>query len=123
MLTDVRTGLLPNPSRSSSRDDGVGDRLFVAVVAVCYLALIALTPTPWGSANLWQRGALSILYLALGVWGFRFAKRVDRLTVSAAYLLIEFAIGMRINALVQDGLVPLILLPLAAQAVLLLPRI
>jgi signal transduction histidine kinase len=43
--------------------------------------------------------------------------------VSAGYLLLEFAIGMRINALVQDGLVPLILLPLAAQAVLLLPRI
>jgi signal transduction histidine kinase len=101
----------------------VGDRLFVAVVAVSYLILIALTPTPWGPGHLWQRGVLSVIYLALGVWGFRFAARVNRVAVSLAYLVVEFAIGMRINALVQDGLVPLILLPLAAQAVLLLPRL
>src|SRR5215467_5630024 len=43
--------------------------------------------------------------------------------VSLAYLLIEFAIGMRINALAWEGSLPLILLPLAAQAVILLPRV
>ena len=39
------------------------------------------------------------------------------------YLLVEFAIGMRINALAWGGGLPLILLPLAAQAVILLPRL
>ena len=43
--------------------------------------------------------------------------------VSLAYLLIEFAIGMRINTLAWEGGLPLILLPLAAQAVVLLPRV
>ena len=66
---------------------------------------------------------LSALYLALGIWGFDYARRRSRLLVSVAYLLIEFAIGMRINDLAWGGGLPLILLPLAAQAVLLLPRV
>ena len=44
-------------------------------------------------------------------------------SVSLAYLLIEFAIGMTINSMAPGGLLPLILLPIAAQAVTLLPRI
>ena len=40
-----------------------------------------------------------------------------------AYLLIEFAIGMRINGLAWGSGLPFILLPLAAQAVILLPRL
>jgi len=64
-----------------------------------------------------------MLYLALGIWGFDYARRRSHLLVSVAYLLIEFAIGMRINDLAIGGGLPLILLPLAAQAVLLLPRV
>ncbi len=43
--------------------------------------------------------------------------------VALAYLLVEFGIGMHINALAWGGGLPLILLPLAAQAVILLPRV
>jgi signal transduction histidine kinase len=43
--------------------------------------------------------------------------------VSVGYLLLEFAVGMRINSLAWGGMVPLILLPQAAQAVSLLPRV
>ena len=110
-------------SLASSRLSAALSRAFVAVVAVCYLVLIALTPTQWGAGHLVQRGVLSALYLALGVWGFKFARQRGSVVLSLAYLLGAFAIGMRINALVQDSLVPLILLPLAAQAVLLLPRV
>ena len=66
---------------------------------------------------------LSGLYLALGIWGFDYARRRSSMPISLAYLLIEFAIGMRINALAWGGGLPLILLPLAAQAVILLPRV
>ena len=66
---------------------------------------------------------LSALYLALGIWGFDYARRRSQLLVSVGYLLVEFAIGMRINALAWGGGLPLILLPLAAQAVILLPRL
>jgi signal transduction histidine kinase len=43
--------------------------------------------------------------------------------IALAYLLLEFAIGMGINTLAWQGSLPLILLPLAAQAVILLPRV
>lgn len=113
------------PRSSSPPGDAiVGYRTFVAVVAAGYFTLIALTPrTPRMPEVAWaQVLPLSVLYLALGIWGFDFARRRNSLIVSIAYLLIEFAIGMRINALAWGGGLPLILLPLAAQAVVLLPR-
>jgi signal transduction histidine kinase len=103
----------------------VGYRTFVAVVVAAYFTLIALTPrTPMMPEVSWaQLLPISLLYLALGIWGFDYARRRSSLTISVAYLLIEFAIGMRINALAWGGGLPLILLPLVAQAVILLPRL
>jgi signal transduction histidine kinase len=108
-----------------ARDAIVGYRTFVAVVVAAYFTLIALTPrTPMMPEVSWaQLLPISVLYLALGIWGFDYARRRSSLIISVAYLLIEFAIGMRINALAWGGGLPLILLPLAAQAVILLPRL
>lgn len=104
--------------------DIAGYRTFVAIVAVNYFTLIALTPRAWGAepVSVWQLATVSVVYLALGIWGFEFAQRVGRVVVSLAYLLVEFGIGMWINEMAKGGLLPLILLPLAAQAVSLLPR-
>ena len=90
----------------------------MAIVSVNYFTLIALSPRGWDAkpVPVWQLVTLSVLYLALGIWGFEFAQRARRVPVSLAYLLVEFAIGMRINAIAPGGLLPLILLPLA-QAV------
>ena len=109
----------------ASAGEIAGYRTFVAIVAVNYFTLIAVQPRAWGAdpVPVWQLVLLSVLYLALGIWGFAFAQRLGRVPVSLAYLLIEFAIGMRINAIAPGGLLPLILLPLAAQAVALLPRV
>jgi signal transduction histidine kinase len=103
----------------------VGYRPFVAVIAAGYFTLIALTPrTPMMPEVAWEQLLpLSVLYLALGIWGFDFARRRSSVVVSLGYLLAEFAIGMRINALAWGGGLPFILLPLAAQAVILLPRL
>lgn len=103
----------------------VGYRTFVAVVVAGYFTLIALTPrTPMMPEVSWpQLLPISVLYLGLGIWGFDYARRRSSLLISVAYLLVEFAIGMRINALAWGGGLPLILLPLAAQAVILLPRL
>ena len=118
----------PLPSGSSSESDAiVGYRTFVAVIAAAYVTLIALTPRTgmmmtqeisWA-----QLLPLSGLYLLLGISGFDYARRRSSLPISLAYLLIEFGIGMRINMLAWEGSLPLILLPLAAQAVVLLPRV
>jgi signal transduction histidine kinase len=112
---------LPSPYAG----DIAGYRTFVAIVAVNYFTLIALTPRAWGAEPVpfWQLASASVVYLALGIWGFEFAHRVGRVVVSLAYLLIEFGIGMWINEMAPGGLLPLILLPLAAQAVSLLPRV
>jgi signal transduction histidine kinase len=104
--------------------DIAGYRTFVAIVSVNYFTLLVLTPRTWGEpAPLWQLVALGTVYLALGIWGFGLAQRMRRLPVSLAYLLLEFGIGMTINGMAPGGLLPLILLPIAAQAVALLPRV
>ena len=125
--------MTPGPSVSSPAGDTiVGYRTFVAVVAAAYFTLIALRPTAMmppddmmpAATIAWGRLLpLSGLYLALGVWGFDYARRRGSVAISLAYLLIEFAIGLRINAMAWEGSLPLILLPLAAQAVILLPRV
>ena len=105
--------------------DIAGYRTFVAIVSVNYVTLLVLTPPGWSAepAPFWLLVVLGVLYLALGIWGFEFAQKVRRLPVSLGYLLLEFGIGMKINDLAPGGLLPLILLPIAAQAVALLPRI
>jgi len=110
---------------ATASDAIIGYRTFVAVVVAAYFTIIALTPRQsWMPVVSWVRLLpLSVLYLALGIWGFDYARRRNHRLVSVAYLLIEFAIGLRINDLAWGGGLPLILLPLAAQAVLLLPRV
>ena len=114
-------------SFNSGGDTIVGYRTFVAVVVAAYITLIALTPRTdmmmmqeisWGRLL-----PLCALYLLIGTLGFDYARRRRSVPISLAYLLIEFAIGMGINRLAWQGSLPLILLPLAAQAVVLLPRV
>jgi signal transduction histidine kinase len=123
--TDTAHVIVRSGGSASSSDAIVGYRVFVAVVLAAYFTIIALTPRqPWMPVVSWgQLLPLSALYLALGIWGFDYARTRSRLVVSIAYLLIEFAIGLRINDLVIAGGLPVILLPLAAQAVVLLPRV
>ncbi len=116
------------PSIVAPDDDPiVGYRTFVTVVAAAYLTLIALTPRTdmmMGEEVSWAKLLpLCGLYLVLGISGFDYARRRSNVPISLAYLLIEFAIGMGINRLAWQGSLPLILLPLAAQAIVLLPRL
>ena len=99
-----------------------GYRTFLAVVAISYFTLIALLPYRWGPPDMRLLVPASLAYLVMGIWGFEYATRVRRLPVSLAYLLIEFAIGIYVNRIALDGTLPVILLPIAAQAVWLLPR-
>jgi signal transduction histidine kinase len=112
-------------SHPSPYADGIaGYRAFVVIIAVCYFTLIALSPRTWGPpVPFWQVLFASVIYLALGIWGFDLAQRLGRVWISLAYLLVELAIGLKINSMAHGGLLALILLPLAAQAVTLLPRV
>jgi hypothetical protein len=98
----------------------VGYRTFVAVIAAAYVTLIALTPRT--AMMMMEESWARLLPLCRTVSrarisGIRLRPPAGSLPISLAYLLIEFTIGMRINTLAWDGSLPLILLPLAAQAV------
>jgi signal transduction histidine kinase len=116
---------MTSKSPSPFAGDIAGYRTFVAIVSVNYFTLLVLTPRAWGAAPapFWPLAALGASYLALGIWGFEYAQRMRLLPVSLGYLLLEFGIGMKINGMAPGGLLPLILLPIAAQAVALLPRV
>jgi signal transduction histidine kinase len=104
--------------------DIAGYRAFVVIISVSYFTLIALSPRTWGPpVPFWQVGFMSVIYLMLGIWGFELAQRLGRVWLSLVYLLVELAIGLKINGMAHGGLLALILLPLAAQAVMLLPRV
>lgn len=109
-------------STDSSVPQIAGYRTFLAVVAISYFTLIALLPYRWGPPDMRLLIPVSLAYLVMGIWGFEYATRVRKLPVSLAYLLIEFAIGIYVNRIALDGTLPVILLPIAAQAVWLLPR-
>ena len=113
-----------NSHPSPYAGDIAGYRTFVAIVSVNYFALILLSPRTWGPpVPFWQVVFASVIYLALGIWGFELAQRFGRVWFSLAYLLVELAVGLKINSMAHGGLLALILLPLAAQAVSLLPRV
>ncbi len=104
----------------------VGYRTFVIIVAAAYFTLVSVTPrASWQpqAVPVIPLAAMSVIYLVLGIWGFEFAQQHRKLLLSLAYLGVEFAIGMYINSLAPGGMLPMILLPIAAQAVSLLPRI
>ena len=110
----------------STSGEIVGYRTFVIIVAAAYFTLVSVTPrASWQpqAVPIVPLAVMSVVYLILGIWGFDFAQRHRRLPLSLAYLAIEFAIGMYINSLAPGGMLPMILLPIAAQAVSLLPRI
>jgi signal transduction histidine kinase len=115
ILTTVNSSESPVPQIA-------GYRTFLAVVAISYFTMIALLPYRWGPPDMRLLVPASLAYLVMGIWGFEYATRVRRLPVSLAYLLIEFAIGIYVNRIALDGTLPVILLPIAAQAVWLLPR-
>jgi len=107
--TDTSSVTDRSAGSASAGEAIVGYRAFVAVVVAAYFTFIALTPRQsWMPVVSWvQLLPLSGLYLALGIWGFDYARGRSHLIVSVAYLLIEFAIGMRINDLAWGGGLPL----------------
>lgn len=125
VTADTSDSMARATDSASDADAIVGYRTFVAVVVAAYFTIIALTPRQsWMPVVSWgELLPLSVVYLALGIWGFDYARRRHHMAVSVTYLFIEFIIGLRINEVVWGGGLPVILLPLAAQAVILLPRL
>ena len=112
--------------RATFAGDIAGYRTFVAIVSVNYFTLLVLTPRAWGAepAPFWLLASPRRAVSRARHLGLRVSRSVcggcrSRSPTCSS----SSAIGMQINGLAPGGLLPLILLPIAAQAVALLPRL
>jgi signal transduction histidine kinase len=113
-------------ARRSFLGEHLGDLGFSAVVIAAYLsAMIAMAylRPPLTQTQAMVLVMASIAYLILGVAGFAYAKRAGSLPAAVIYLVIQLSLAATILYLSRSrGLIWLIVLPLASQSVVLLPR-
>ncbi|HEX5733526.1 MAG TPA: sensor histidine kinase [Blastocatellia bacterium] len=114
-------------SKSASLITGLGRNAnlgFIAVTIAAYISAISsLSYQSRVFSPLWLIAlvAASILYLVIGTIGYSFVKRKSSLWLSILYLAIQISLAVSILYLSRAFLIWLILLPLAAQSVALLP--
>jgi signal transduction histidine kinase len=103
------------------------DAGFIAVVSVAYFS--ALLRARYGGLPPYSRGELfiliasSLIYLIVGTYGFAFCRRKASSHSAALYLVVQGILATTILYLLPGGAIFLIILPLAGQSVILLPRI
>ncbi len=114
-------------SRAASLITGLGRNAnlgFIAVTIAAYVSAISsLSYQSRLFSPLWLIAlvAASILYLIIGTAGYSFTKRKNSLWLSILYFAIQISLAASILYLSRAFLIWLILLPLAAQSVALLP--
>src|SRR5216684_4598085 len=100
---------------------------FVAVVGVAYFS--ALLRVRYGGRPPYSRGELfilvasSLLYLIVGTYGFAFCRRKTSGRLGSSYLAVQVILAGTIIYLLPNGGSFLIILLLAGQSFILLPRI
>lgn len=116
----------PDSNRFTWRFTGP-DIGFVAVVGVAYFS--ALLRARYGSREVYSRSELlilvtsSLLYLIVGTYGFAFCRRKLSGPLGSLYLAVQVILAAAIIYLLPNGGTFLIILPLAGQSFILLPRI
>ena len=114
-------------SKSASLITGLGRNANLGFIAVTIAAYIsAVTSLSYQSrffSPLWliTLVAASILYLIIGTVGYSFTRRKNSLLLSVIYFAVQISLAVSILYLSRAFLIWLILLPLAAQSVALLP--
>lgn len=114
-------------SRAASLITGLGRSAnfgFIAVTIAAYVSAISslsygsrLFSPPWLIALI----AASILYLVMGTAGYSFVKRKSSVWLSIIYFAVQISLAASLLYMSRAFLLWLILLPLAAQSVALLP--
>jgi signal transduction histidine kinase len=114
-------------SKSASLITGLGRNAnlgFIAVTIAAYISAISsLSYQSRAFSPLWLIAlvAASILYLIIGTVGYSFTKRKNSLLLSVIYFAVQISLAVSILYLSRAFLIWLIMLPLAAQSVALLP--
>ena len=114
---------MPDPDRSVLKAGGIGDVAFAVVVSVSYLAMISASFESITITTLVVLMALGILYTLMGIYGYGYVSRRRSLFPLVAYFALQIPLGGLIVALGRGaGFNALLMLPLAGQAVTLLPQ-
>lgn len=103
----------------------LGDLGFVVVVFTAYLsalATLAYGRRAFTSFEIALLAAASVAYLLVGTFGFAYCKRAGSIKSAIGYFALQILLAATIMQMTRGGFVWLILLPLASQSVILLPR-
>jgi len=101
----------------------LGDTVTVLVVAAAYVRLFVSVSTRFSLPELALLLAAGIAFAVIGTIGFARCHRIGSLPVTLTYFVVEIALFLIVVAVSQaPGETGLMLLPLAAQTVVVLPR-
>lgn len=96
---------------------------FIFIIVIAYLSAISYLQRPLSLAEKIFLIAASSLFIALGIFGFAYCKRRDRLALTLAFLIMQMLLARSIVFVAANaGFILFIMLPLASQSVILLPR-
>lgn len=114
---------MPDKAPSVLKSGGIGDVAFGVVVSVSYLAMISASFETITTTSLFLLMGLGILYTLLGIYGYGYVARTANRYYLAAYFLVQVPLSGWIVALGRGaGFNAVLMLPLAGQAVTLLPQ-
>ena len=102
-----------------------GDLGFLVVVIAAYLSALsalAYLRRTVGPGEVAVMAAAGLAYLVLGTYGFARCRRAGSRRASLIYFAVQIALATTVIYLTRGGWIWLILLPLAGQSVVLLPR-
>lgn len=102
--------------------DAAGFAAVVLTACVSAFTVVVYRESPFSIREAALGLALVLAYVAAGTFGYRWCRRRNRVAVSVAYFTVQIGIAAALMATNRGGVLWLILLPLAGQSVVLLPR-
>jgi signal transduction histidine kinase len=117
---------IPSPSKQFTPGWSALDRrsyaTFVLTVILAYVSAITYLERPLPLAEKIYLIVASCVFVSLGIFGFAFCKRRNSFLLSLCYLFFQMLLARSIIFVAAAGFIFLIMLPLASQSVILLPR-
>ncbi len=113
------------PERAAGRWTALDRRSSVTFVLIVILAYVSALTYLQRTLTLAEKIFLitaSIIFIGLGIFGFAYCKRRNSLALSLTYLVFQMLLARSIIYVTSAGFIFLVMLPLASQSVVLLPR-
>ncbi|MBV9209404.1 MAG: sensor histidine kinase [Acidobacteria bacterium] len=96
---------------------------FIFIIVLAYLSAVSYLQRPLSLAEKIFLITASSVFISLGIFGFAYCQRRDRIALTLAYLIVQMMLARSIIFVAANaGFILFIMLPLASQSVILLPR-